>query len=43
MTWLDNVHARLDAAVSDAYGWPADLADGEMLEQNLERAGEGVG
>ena len=43
-TWLDNVHARLDAAVADAYGWPADLADGEVLERllalNLERAGE---
>ena len=42
-TWLDNVHARLDAAVADAYGWPADLADGEILERllalNLERAG----
>ena len=44
-TWLDNIHARLDAAVSDAYGWPADLAEGEILEKllalNLERAGEG--
>ena len=43
-TWLDNVHSRLDAAVSAAYGWPADLADGEILERllalNLERAGE---
>ena len=42
-TWLDNIHARLDAAVADAYGWPADLADGEILERllalNLERAG----
>ncbi len=42
-TWLDNIHSRLDAAVSDAYGWPADLADGEILERllalNLERAG----
>ena len=42
-TWLDNIHARLDAAVSDAYGWPVDLADGEILERllalNLERAG----
>ena len=41
-TWLDNIHARLDAAVADAYGWPADLADGEILERllelNLERA-----
>ena len=45
-TWLENVHARLDAAVSDAYGWPADLAEGEILERllalNLERAGEGT-
>ena len=42
-TWLDNIHARLDAAVADAYRWPADLADGEILERllalNLERAG----
>ena len=32
------------AAVADAYGWPAELAEGEMLERllalNLERAGE---
>ena len=34
-TWLDNIHARLDAAVDDAYGWPADLADGEILERLL--------
>ncbi len=44
-TWLENIHGRLDAAVADAYGWPADLADGEILERllalNLERAGEG--
>ena len=42
-TWLDNIHAPLDVAVADAYGWPADLADGEILERllalNLERAG----
>ena len=41
-TWLANAHAALDAAVADAYGWPADLADGEILERllalNLERA-----
>ena len=41
-TWLDNAHRTLDAAVADAYGWPADLADGEILERllalNLERA-----
>ena len=41
-TWLEIIHARLDAAVGDAYGWPADLADAEILERllalNLERA-----
>ena len=41
-TWLDNAHAKLDAAVADAYGWPADLTDTEILERllalNLERA-----
>ena len=41
-TWLDNAHARLDAAVSNAYGWPADLPDAEIPERlltlNLERA-----
>ena len=42
-TWLENAHARLDSAVSAAYGWPAGLADAEILERllalNLERAG----
>ena len=42
-TWLANAHAVLDAAVADAYGWSADLPDGEVLERllelNLERAG----
>jgi hypothetical protein len=41
-TWLDEVHARLDAAVLDAYGWPHDIADedllGRLLALNLERA-----
>ena len=41
-TWLQLAHERLDTAVSGAYGWPADLADGEILERllalNLERA-----
>ena len=45
-TWLENIHARLDAAVAEAYGWPADLADAEILERllglNLERAGAAV-
>ncbi len=42
-TWLDHAHAALDAAVADAYGWPADLAEADLLERllalNLERAG----
>ena len=42
-TWLDNVHKTLDAAVADAYGWPADLGGqdilGRLLALNLERAG----
>jgi len=41
-TWLTNAHADLDAAVLDAYGWPADLSDEAILERllslNLERA-----
>ena len=41
-TWLQLAHEKLDAAVARAYGWPADLADGEILERllalNLERA-----
>ena len=45
-TWLTNAHAKLDAAVADAYGWLADLADAEILERllalNLERAGASV-
>lgn len=40
--WLDAAHKRLDAAVFDAYGWPPDLRDEEILERllalNLERA-----
>jgi hypothetical protein len=40
--WLADCHARLDAAVAAAYGWPADLTDDAILERllalNLERA-----
>jgi type II restriction/modification system DNA methylase subunit YeeA len=40
--WLDHAHQKLDAAVADAYGWPADLTDeqilGKLLALNLERA-----
>lgn len=40
--WLDLAHRKLDEAVFDAYGWPADLSDeeilGRLLALNLERA-----
>jgi hypothetical protein len=40
-SWLANAHADLDRAVLDAYGWPPDLPDGEVLGRllalNLER------
>ncbi len=38
------LHKRLDAAVADAYGWPSDLNEeqilGRLLALNLERAAE---
>ncbi len=41
--WLAGAHAVLDAAVAAAYGWPADLADDDILARlfalNQERAG----
>jgi hypothetical protein len=41
-TWLDIAHRKLDEAVLDAYGWPHDLSDEEILARllalNLERA-----
>jgi type II restriction/modification system DNA methylase subunit YeeA len=41
-TWLDLAHKKLDAAVCDAYGWPHDLTDEQILERllalNLQRA-----
>src|SRR3546814_7156800 len=41
---LRQIHADLDAAVAEAYGWPADLADEEILERlvalNHARAAE---
>jgi hypothetical protein len=43
-TWLDLAHKRLDDAVFDAYGWPRNLTDDEILARllalNLERAGK---
>jgi hypothetical protein len=41
---LKQIHDNLDAAVFDAYGWPRDLADEQILEKlvalNAERAEE---
>ena len=41
-TWLQMAHRRLDDAVLDAYGWPRDLGDEEILARllalNLDRA-----
>lgn len=41
-TWLANAHEALDETVAAAYGWPADLADDEILARlfalNQERA-----
>ena len=39
---LDSIHRELDQAVLDAYGWPHDLAEEQILERllalNLQRA-----
>ena len=41
---LRDIHDRLDAAVIEAYGWPGDIADDDILERlvalNRERAAE---
>ena len=41
-TWLEMAHAKLDAAVLAAYGWPEDVSDDDLLARllalNLERA-----
>ena len=34
-TWLDLTYRKLDQAVLDAYGWPHDLEDEEILERLL--------
>jgi type II restriction/modification system DNA methylase subunit YeeA len=45
--WLDLAHRKLDAAVLDAYGWPHDVSDEEILARllalNHERARAGLG
>ncbi|KPP82874.1 MAG: hypothetical protein HLUCCA04_02035 [Oceanicaulis sp. HLUCCA04] len=44
---LRDIHDQIDAAVADAYGWPADLTDDEILHRlvalNRERAAEEAG
>ena len=44
MLILKELHDKLDAAVADAYGWPADLSDDDILARlvalNKERAQE---
>lgn len=44
-TWLDHAHNRLDAAVLAAYGWPADVADEDILARllALNAAAHGAG
>jgi type II restriction/modification system DNA methylase subunit YeeA len=41
-TWLDLAHEQLDDTVLDAYAWPRDLTDDQILERllalNLDRA-----
>ena len=39
-TWLTNAHAALDGAVADAYGWPGNLSDDEILARLLTLNGE---
>ena len=34
--WLANAHAEVDAAVADAYGWEADVDEGEALRRLME-------
>ena len=44
-SWLANAHTKLDAAVADAYDWPTDLTDEQILDRllslNLVRARKG--
>ena len=39
-TWLDLIHRRLDQTVLDAYGWPHDLPDDEILARLLALNGQ---
>ncbi len=35
-SWLDFAHRKLDRAVLDAYGWPHDLTDAQIMERLLQ-------
>lgn len=35
--WLERLHQKLDEAVADAYGWPVDLEEEEILSRLLQR------
>ncbi|MCH8816966.1 MAG: class I SAM-dependent DNA methyltransferase [Chloroflexi bacterium] len=35
-SWLQFAHERSDAAVLDAYGWPSDITDEQILERLLD-------
>jgi hypothetical protein len=41
---IDELHHQLDAAVANAYGWPADLSPAQIIDRlvalNAERAAE---
>ena len=39
--WLADAHAALDAAVANAYGWPADITDDDALRKLLALNGGG--
>jgi hypothetical protein len=34
--WLVNIHANLDAAVADAYGWKSDISDDDVFRRLLQ-------
>lgn len=42
-TWLTNAHEKLDRAVLEAYGWPYDVSDEELLARLLALNGERSG
>lgn len=34
--WLERIHKTLDDVVLDAYGWPRDISDDDLLQRLLE-------